>query len=165
MKKIITKTDIKWLPNGSTLTLFNSDQLPEDNSIPFTSVFGFVVLNNRILVVYNKKENRGYEVPGGHLELNESLIHAVKRELMEEAGVKVSIPELIALYKIERSDTSDKYPKESYQAFFYAKADGLFSFQENDDIKERCFLTKDQFLDLSWAKRNKELVDIFLTKF
>ncbi len=48
---------------------------------------------------YNKKRN-GWEIPGGHIEENESWREAAKREMYEETGAtKINI-EPICVYKI-----------------------------------------------------------------
>ena len=40
--------------------------------------------NNEIMLVHN---NHTYQFPGGHLELGESLIDSIKREIKEELGI------------------------------------------------------------------------------
>ena len=52
--------------------------------------------NNQILLV--KTERRGWEMPGGHVEEGEDIISALKREVLEEAGVTIKIKKLAAVY-------------------------------------------------------------------
>ena len=47
--------------------------------------------NNELLLGYAHKT---YQFPGGHLEENESLEDCVKRELLEETGIKIDITNL-----------------------------------------------------------------------
>ena len=161
MKTIIIKKDLKWLPNGSSLTLYDTDQLPEGFIDTISSVFAFVILNNRILVV-QKKDHKDVLIPNFLTEISETLSHSVKKGLLDKIGIKGLIPELMALYKIE--DALSNPIKNDFHAFFIIKVDTIGHFSDNTEFKERNFLTKDQFLDLGWAKRNKELVDLFLTK-
>ncbi len=46
--------------------------------------------NNEILLGYSNYE---YQCPGGHVEENEDLIHAINREIREETGIELNIKE------------------------------------------------------------------------
>ena len=48
-----------------------------------------VLLQNRV-----KKDWRGYALPGGHVERDESVVDAVVREMREETGLTVLSPQL-----------------------------------------------------------------------
>lgn len=52
--------------------------------------------NNQILLV--KTERRGWEMPGGQVEEGEDIISALKREVLEEAGVTIKIKRLATIY-------------------------------------------------------------------
>ena len=52
--------------------------------------------NSQILLV--KTEWRGWEMPGGQVEEGEDLISALKREVLEEAGITIQIKKLSAVY-------------------------------------------------------------------
>lgn len=47
--------------------------------------------NNEVLMGYSNNE---YQLPGGHVEDNESLIEALNREIKEETGIKLNIKKL-----------------------------------------------------------------------
>ena len=49
--------------------------------------------------------NRGWEVPGGQVEVGESLIEGVRREIREEAGVSVEIGLLTGVYSNIKAPT------------------------------------------------------------
>lgn len=59
--------------------------------------YGFIIQNDEIALI--KKARGGYtgllDIPGGGIEHDETPIEALKRELMEEAGVTVKKHELI----------------------------------------------------------------------
>lgn len=48
-----------------------------------------ILLQNRV-----KKDWRGYTLPGGHVEENESFIESVIREMKEETGLTIYHPQL-----------------------------------------------------------------------
>lgn len=45
-----------------------------------------------------KSPKRGWEVPGGQVEMGETLIEALEREIMEESGVTVEVNEMVGVY-------------------------------------------------------------------
>ena len=55
----------------------------------FTST-GYVIYKNQVLLHLHKKINK-YLPPGGHLEINETPIEAVLREVKEETGLDVNL--------------------------------------------------------------------------
>ena len=68
---------------------------------PVVAVGGVVVSDARVLLVRRAQpplEGR-WSIPGGILELGETIAQAIERELMEEAGVQVSPLELIEIYE------------------------------------------------------------------
>ena len=56
-----------------------------------------------ILVINSPK--RGWEIPGGQIEIGESLIDGLKREIHEEAGVSVEIGLLTGVYSNIKTPT------------------------------------------------------------
>lgn len=63
---------------------------------------------------------------GGHIEQDETVEDALKREALEEGGMKLEKWKYFGYYKVEQKDTGpqlykNKYPKEAYLLFFLAK--------------------------------------------
>lgn len=68
---------------------------------PLVGVGGVVISNGRALLV-----KRGgpplegqWSIPGGMLEVGETLLEGVRRELLEETGVEVRVGELIEVFE------------------------------------------------------------------
>ena len=57
-----------------------------------------LVLNKEGKVLLVKTEKRGWEMPGGQVEEGEDILSALKREVLEEAGVSINILKLSAVY-------------------------------------------------------------------
>ena len=55
-----------------------------------STVYSVAFVGNRFLMVYNPKR-KGWEMPGGHVETEESIISAAKREFAEEAGYDIDV--------------------------------------------------------------------------
>ena len=45
-----------------------------------------------------RSPRRGWEFPGGQVETGETLMQALEREVREEAGITISIGELVGVY-------------------------------------------------------------------
>lgn len=67
------------------------------------TVAAIVKNSDKYLMVKEKPEDRiVYNQPAGHLEDNESLLDAVKREVFEETGVNFNPTELIGIYRLRQ---------------------------------------------------------------
>ena len=51
-----------------------------------------ILLQNRL-----KEDWKGYTLPGGHVEVGESFVDAVKREMKEETGLTIHDPKLVGI--------------------------------------------------------------------
>ncbi len=74
------------------------------------SVYGIIVNDGKALLL-NTVHTGTYSLPGGGIEIGESIENALKRELKEETGIEV---ELIRFYKFQE------------QFFYYDPADVAF---------------------------------------
>ncbi|HEU5475824.1 MAG TPA: NUDIX hydrolase [Actinophytocola sp.] len=63
------------------------------------SVAGIIIdAQDRVLVI-RRRDNNKWEPPGGVLELNETFDEGVRREVLEETGVTVTVDRLTGVYK------------------------------------------------------------------
>jgi len=78
---------------------------------------GGLILNTKgeLLLVESPKWKRGYTIPGGHVELGETLVGALHRELKEEVGLKVEEPELLM---IQEAIFSKEFYRKRHFVFF-----------------------------------------------
>lgn len=69
------------------------------------------LISNRkgmVLLVHNP--DRGWQFPGGKVELGEDLITALKREVQEETGIVVSLGQLAGVYTNTRQQNANLPP-------------------------------------------------------
>jgi len=76
---------------------FHDPNAPKANSIAI-AVSAFVLDDAGRLLMIRRTDNDLYAIPGGQLELGETLAQAAVRELQEETGVTVEVTGVIGLY-------------------------------------------------------------------
>ena len=79
---------------------------------PVVGVGGVVVQDNRALIVKRAHEPRKGEwsLPGGLVELGETLVDALRRELKEETGLEVDVGEVVEVFdRVHRADGRIQY--------------------------------------------------------
>ena len=64
-----------------------------------------IVINDKEEVLIVKTYKAGWVFPGGQVETGENVIDAVKREVMEEAGIDIEVGEVFCI-----SSNTGKYP-------------------------------------------------------
>lgn len=109
------------------------ENLPAQENI--SAVFLVAFKDGKILAAQNE---RGWDIPGGHLEGSEDCLTALKREILEEAGAEVSdaVP-----YAVLTSSTSLKV-----MVFFTSNAINLVEFVPSTDALARDFLDQEELL-------------------
>jgi 8-oxo-dGTP diphosphatase len=87
---------------------------------PFIGVGGVVISGNRVLLIQrgNPPLEGQWSIPGGMLELGETLIEGVRRELAEETGLDVRVLDLIEVFERVDLDQAGK-PKYHFVVLDY----------------------------------------------
>jgi 8-oxo-dGTP diphosphatase len=116
---------------------------PLDKMVPtdqITSCFVFAVHEHKLLMI---RPERGWGLPGGHREENESPEDCVRREALEEAVVKLGGLDLIGAWeakKILHTEKNAKYPDLAYQLLYFANVKKIMPFKSDFEILERAFV-------------------------
>lgn len=95
---------------------------------PVVGVGGVVIENGRALLIRRGSEPlRGqWSIPGGTLELGESLQQGVARELLEETGLEVRVLELIEVFdRVFRDESGNVAGVSSAPKYHFVIADYL----------------------------------------
>lgn len=101
--------------------------------------------------VFCKHKNRGtWEVPGGHREVGEIILHTAKRELFEETGAKDFEIIPICVFSVKREE-------ESFGMLFYANISQFTSLPETEI--ERIDFFQDTPNELSFPFIQPKLMD------
>jgi ADP-ribose pyrophosphatase YjhB (NUDIX family) len=76
---------------------YRSSDAPAANSI-VVAVTAFIQDETGRLLLIRRTDNDLYAIPGGALELGETLTQTVQREVMEETGIAVQVTGMIGVY-------------------------------------------------------------------
>ena len=120
------------------LKFSRSNKLPRRN---ITSASAIIFRENKILVVHIDNEKRKtWDIPGGHLEGNESPEEALRREVCEEARVSIKNIKLLGYFE------SDACKEKSYIAIFTANIKKLYFFKSSHESTDRNFFSTAEFI-------------------
>ncbi len=91
----------------------------------------------RVLLI-RRSDNDLYAIPGGALELGETLTQAVRREVLEETGVVVTVTGLIGVYSDPEHviEFTDGEVRQEFSVCFRAEAAGgeLRTSEESTEV-------------------------------
>lgn len=100
-------------------------QRPDLQGLPIRiGVYAVIIKDNQMLMVHTRSGSKNIiNFPGGAVESGEGFIEAVKRECLEELGMKVEIKKFLHSSKLlyVHDDFPDNY---MYNLYFLAATDG-----------------------------------------
>ncbi len=129
----------------------------ESNRLIFRpSVYGFLIKDNKILL---SKQWDGYDMPGGGVDIHETIEEALKREFFEETGIKV---ELLQPVHCETSFFHPSYSKKNKNQYwncpliyYLVKRVGGEISRDNFDEEEKDYIDLPEWIDLDKIKQIK----------
>ena len=127
---------------------------------PVVGIGGVVIEDGRTLLIRRGSEPlRGqWSIPGGTLELGESLQAGVARELLEETGLEVRVLDLIEVFdRIFPSQSSDDGSPARGPKFHYVIVDYLCErisgeARAGSDVTDVAFATEDELANYHLTK-------------
>jgi len=136
---------------------------PTTSFVPFipthTLGAGAIVQNEQgdILVIHERGQ-RGYKLPGGHVDPGEPIHAAVVREVYEETGIKVQFQSVVGF------TGKDPYRLGKANLYFICKAQPLtyeIAIQDTDEIIDAKWLSPAAFMqDNNNALFNRQLIQL-----
>ncbi len=111
-----------------------------------TSVHGYCFYKGNILLV--NVSDRGFNIPGGHLEKRETPEEAFHREAYEEGYVKGAI-QYIGAIEVSHEDnplfvTDGKYPLIGYQVFYKMNIEECLPFLRENETTTRIWVEPEE---------------------
>jgi len=157
MNIIQTEHDLTFLPKPNTARTVLSKTLPPTGRI--TAAFVFAFEGDRLLMTHLK--SRGWDLPGGHIEPNETPEQTARREVFEETGARLNQLTCFAHIHMhidapKPNDYTYPYP-DSYMVFYWAHIDTLESFTETNEADDRQIFDPENARQLNYVKNNLAL--------
>ena len=162
MAPLLTKFDVEFMPKPNEYHLVLDPVLPPEHLI--TAALALIFDDDRFLMTH--LNHRGWDIPGGHIEIGESPESAVRREIYEETAVHVRDLQLFAHEKFMlHGDVPDgyKYPHPiSYQVFFLGKVASLDPFVPSEESQARKLFSPQETKNTDWGNRGSVLYEAAL---
>ena len=128
-------------------------------SHPRVGVAAVVLRDNQVLLVQRGREpgKGSWGLPGGMLELGETLAEGVRREVMEECGVEIEVGPLVAVFEPIQRDEDGRL------RFHYVVVDYLARYvsgepRAGDDADDARWVDLDALEQLPMRKETREVI-------
>ncbi len=165
---IQTQKNIDFIKYENVVETYLADTLP--NVSICASAYAIIFQNGEILMTElreGERPTRRYDVPGGHVDGEETPEEAVVRETFEETGVRVRVIKLVAYNKVTllcQKPESWRYPyPESYMAFYLCEVVEETPFEGNEETHGRIWLKKEEYQKSEWCVINGVLLDAVIS--
>ena len=112
------------------------------------------LLQNRV-----KNDWKGFTLPGGHVEIGESIVDAVIREMKEETGLTVVHPKLCGVKQFPIKD--GRYESGRYLVFLF-KADEFYGNIISSEEGSMHWISKDDLENINLVSDFNELLNVML---
>ncbi len=126
---------------------------------PRICVGAVVFKDNRVLLVKRKNPpSKGmWAIPGGRVELGESLKQAAQREIMEETGIHIQVDEPIYIFESIQKDEKGRI------AFHYIIIDMVARYKKGnispgDDALDARWISEDELKTLKVNQSTKDFL-------
>lgn len=142
---------------------FNDPAAPKANSL-VPSVNVVVVNDAGEILLIRRTDNDNWALPGGAMDLGESLVDAAVRETLEESGVQVEVIGLVGIYTDPRHVilyTSDNEVRQEFSVVFTAYPLGGKP-TPSDESREVHWVAPDRIPSLAMDRSMRMRIDHFL---
>ena len=130
-----------------------------DKQVKETSSAGGVVLNSNGEVLVVNQRGTSWSLPKGHIEQNEEIVEAAKRETYEESGItQLEIIRKLGeyqRYKIGKDGKEDKSELKNIHMFLFKTNENMLKPIDLDNPEAR-WVPKEQVAELLTHSKDKE---------
>lgn len=159
MRTLTVEQDVEFLPQPNEIRVVLTASLPAVERI--TAAFALAFQGHLLLMTRLRDRRRGWDLPGGGVELGETTEQAMRREVYEETGARLGAARVIAYQWIiirapEPKGYRYPYP-DSYMVFFRAPIERLDSFDGDHEAAGRGLLLPHRVRATQWGSKNPAL--------
>lgn len=128
---------------------YNDPNAPKANSIA-VAVSAFIQDEDGRILMIRRTDNDRYAIPGGQLELGETLAQAAVREVQEETGVECEVTGVVGLYSNPNHVIAydDGEVRQEFSICFFARGIGG-KLTTSNESKEVCWVHPTQINTLN----------------
>lgn len=116
---------------------------------------GGLIENDQGKILMVKTPLRGWEIPGGQVEAEESITDALKREIKEETGLDVKVGNLLAVH----SNIGSRVQPDGVSPIA-----SIVSFGFTGKVVSRELATSEESLEVKWFNK-EEILDVIDEEF
>jgi 8-oxo-dGTP diphosphatase len=161
-KLLRIEQNIPWLPKPNESHVVLASLLPPLELVNTALALAFV--GDRLLMT-NLTE-RGWDIPGGHVEPGEHPDETVRREVYEETAATLESLHLLGYQRLRLlgpEPPSYRYPYPvSYQTFYWARVKSLDAFLPTQEAQGRDLFSPAAARTLAWVQHNTDLYEFAL---
>jgi ADP-ribose pyrophosphatase YjhB (NUDIX family) len=126
--------------------------------LPHITVATVVERDGKFLMVREKSHGRlVYNQPAGHVELNESLLEAARRETLEETAWRVKLDKLLGIYQYTSPDNGVTYIR---HCFIATAIEPRTELDLDDDISEAVWISFEELQKHESEMRSPLVLDV-----
>ena len=126
---------------------------------------GALIVNKegKILLVKSHKWFDKYTLPGGHIEVGETMVEAVKREVKEEVGLNVQVGQMLLL---QEAIFAPEFYKKRHFVFvdFACRSESEQVKLDQDELQEYLWIYPGAAYNLKLDSFTRKTIDKFMEK-
>ena len=161
-KILRVERDLIWLPQPNEGQVVLSSQPPPRELVGTALVLAF--MGDRFLMT--ELLSRGWDIPGGHVEVGEQPEETARREVYEETGATLGPLHPLGYHRLRLlgpRPESYRYPyPECYQVFYYAQVTALPDFLPTKETRGRALFPPLEARTFRWVQVNGGLYEAAL---